>query len=146
MLHQTREKIPAEAVPRIRVIDSRRSIHASRGPIVARAEASGQDVSWLSLEYDTFLSGRSAWVLVLADVLLGKVVDMRAGTFKCLCCDATMNHDLVVHVVLICNRKRDARLSSDIPLFHTPDCGVDKDRVTLVVDPDRRDMRPPCLA
>jgi len=84
MLHQTKERIPAEAVPRICVIDSRRSIHASRGPIVARSEASGQDVSWLYLEHDTFLSGRSLWVLVLADVLLGKLVDMRVGTFKCL--------------------------------------------------------------
>ena len=44
----------------------------------------GQDVSWLDLQYDTFLSGRSPWVSVLADILLGKLVNVRVGTFECL--------------------------------------------------------------
>jgi hypothetical protein len=44
----------------------------------------GQDVGWLYLQYDTFLSGRSPWVFVLADILLGKLVNVCVGAFECL--------------------------------------------------------------
>lgn len=98
-------------------------------------------MSWFYLEYDAPLPGCWPWALVLANVFFRKLVDVRVSTFECLRYDATPNYDLVVHVVLIGDRNRNSRISSNVPLFYTSRCSVDEYRVALTVDPDRCDMR-----
>src|SRR5438093_1402018 len=93
------------------------------------------------LVHDTDLARLAEGVAVLAEVLLRERVDVGIGPHLRRLDDAAADPDVTVGVVRVLAREGDTGIAGEIPPLHAALGRVETDRGSVVVDPDRRDLR-----
>src|SRR5205085_8882171 len=77
----------------------------------------------------------------LVDILLRELVGVLLCADLCDVDDPTSHLEVAIWIVRILDRKGDARIASDVLVFHAPTRGIEAHICSVVVDPYGRGLR-----